>query len=405
MMSTTEGELDVEISNEREDGELDDSDVEEGAYIPLERPDTFNPPSLVHMQIQDEQSDEASPQESSGSESDDEPRRRPKRLKVRPRRPQPPPQQEKKNKYNVWCTALQEDLLTEDMVTCDVSKKSRYGVESYDYTIKYRLDDDYISKKVFSNSSDDRERSSNKRTNEERSNVKLRLGKRINSHRHLEEKQKPRYLPDLSVTTEDSIDGVASDIAVKLDEEKKDLIARIVQVIGAHKAMEIYKETQRVEADGGMLVVNGTRRRTPGGVYFFLLKRDVDISQEMVNQIFNEDRRETARRIKKARAKSRQKVMEQLKQSLTDSELPSLLSRGEATVQSEHGSNPPPSPATDARDCSSDTDGHADGPHDASAPSPARPASPLPDRTERPLQDYDDDDYLEVMCNDDMDMF
>lgn len=81
--------------------------MEEGTYIPLARPETFNPPSLVNMQIQDEQSDEASPQESSGSESDDEPRRRAKRLKVRPRRPQPPVQPDKKNKYNVWCKALQ----------------------------------------------------------------------------------------------------------------------------------------------------------------------------------------------------------------------------------------------------------------------------------------------------------
>lgn len=87
---------------------------------------------------------------------------------------------------------------------------------------------------------------------------------------------------------------------------------------------------------------------------------------------------------------------------LTDSELPSLLSRGEATTQSEHGSNPPPSPATDARDCSSDTDAHSHT--EANAPSPGAPRDPLPDRT-RPLQDYDDDDFLEVMCNEDMDLF
>lgn len=37
----------------------------------------------------------------------------------------------------------------------------------------------------------------------------------------------------------------------------------------------------------------------------------------MVNQIFIEDRKETARKIKKSRAKTREKVMEQLKQSLT----------------------------------------------------------------------------------------
>lgn len=86
---------------------MEDSDVEEGTYIPLERPEAFNPPSLVHMHIQDEQSDDGSLPESSGSESDEEPRRRAKRTKIRPRRPQPPSQPDKKEKYNIWCKALQ----------------------------------------------------------------------------------------------------------------------------------------------------------------------------------------------------------------------------------------------------------------------------------------------------------
>ncbi|CAG9795575.1 unnamed protein product [Diatraea saccharalis] len=405
MMSTTEGELDVEVSLEKEEGELEDSDVEEGTYIPLTRPEAFNPPSLVHMKIQDEQSDELSwPESSDGSDSDDEPRRRPKRTKLRPLRPQSQAvgHSDKKDKYNVWSKALQEDLLTEDMVGCDVTKKSsNYGVESYDYTIKYRLDDNYVSKKVFANDEDCRERTSNKRRRSDMTNVKLRLGKRVNSHRQSETKQNPKFLPDLLVTSQDPIEAIANEIAEKLAEEKKDLVGRIVQFLGAQKAIDLYRQTQKVEADGGMLVMNGTRRRTAGGVFFFLLKRDDDISQEMVTKLFNEDRRETARRIKKSRTNSRQKVMEQLKQSLTDSELPSLLSRGEATVQSEHGSNPPPSPATDARECSSDTDAQTDAPL-----SPARPLSPLPDRTDpRTVQDYEDDDFLEVTCNDEMDLF
>ncbi|CAB3251174.1 unnamed protein product [Arctia plantaginis] len=401
MMSTTEGELDLERPNEREDGELEDSDVEEGTYIPLERPEAFNPPSLVHMQIQDEQSDETTPQESSASESDEEPRRRAKRTKLRPKRPTHS-QPVKKEKYNIWCKALQEDLLTEDMVSCDVTSKSRYGVESYDYTIKYRLDDNYISKKVFTRTDDykDSECISNKRRHADRSNKKLKMNKRVNSH-HRCVKQEPRILSDLTVTADDLTENIAVEIAENLSEEKKDLIGQIVQALGAQKAIDIYKETQGIEADGGMLVMNGTRRRTPGGIYFYLLKRDEDVSQETISQIFNEDKKETIRKVKRARAKSRQKVMEQLKQSLTDSELPSLLSRGEATVQSEHGSNPPPSPATDARECSSDTDAQSPG---EAAASPA-----LPDRTDatdpRRLQDYDDDDFLEVMCNDDMDMF
>lgn len=30
---------------------------------------------------------------------------------------------------------------------------------------------------------------------------------------------------------------------------------RIIQVLGASKAVELYKETQRIEAEGGMLVM------------------------------------------------------------------------------------------------------------------------------------------------------
>ncbi|CAH0590116.1 unnamed protein product [Chrysodeixis includens] len=388
MMSTTEGELDVEVLHEREDGELEDSDVEEGTYIPLARPEAFNPPSLVHMQIQDEQSDEGSAQDSSGSESDDEPRRRAKRTKIRPRRPQPQPN--KKDKYNIWCKALEEDLLTEDMVSCDVTKKSRYGVESYDYTIKYRLDDNYIPKNVFkakeeySDSEQHEQQLSNKRRHADRSDEsKSRQRKRINSYAR-NSKLKPRFLSDLTANADSTADVIAKEISENLSEDKKDLVEHIIQIVGAEKAIEIYKETQRVEADGGLLIINGTRRRTSGGLYFYLLKNDPDVTQEMVSQMFSEDRRETHRQIKRARASCRQKVMEQLKQSLTDSELPSLLSRGEAAAASEPGSNPPPSPATDARDGSSDTD-HA-------------PAPP-------PHTDLDDDDFLEVMCNDDMDLF
>lgn len=124
------------------------------------------------------------------------------------------------------CLLFQEDLLTEDMVTCDVSKKSRYGVESYDYTIKYRLDDEYISKKVFTNSHGfkNRDQASNKRSFSDRGNLKLRLGKRVNSEQPLEEKQNPRILPDLLVTPDHPTEQLVQEITEKLSEEKKDLV-------------------------------------------------------------------------------------------------------------------------------------------------------------------------------------
>ena len=38
------------------------------------------------------------------------------------------------------------------------------------------------------------------------------------------------------------------------------------------------------------LLQNGTRRRTPGGVYIQLVKSDPDISKEQLDQIFEEDK-------------------------------------------------------------------------------------------------------------------
>jgi phosphorylated adapter RNA export protein len=110
---------------------------------------------------------------------------------------------------------------------CDVTKKSsNYGVESYDYTIKYRLDDNYVSKKVFSDDKDNYNLNSNKRRHADRANVKLRLGKRVNSHQQREVKQNPRFLPDLVVTAQDPVEAIANEIAEKLAEEKAELVGK-----------------------------------------------------------------------------------------------------------------------------------------------------------------------------------
>lgn len=115
------------------------------------------------------------------------------------------------------------------MVSCDVTKKRSLGIESYDYTIKYRLDDKF-SKKIFKNT-DVSDRTSNKRKNSDRSNVKLRLGKRVNSHQSHQEKQQPRYLPDLLVSPTDPEENISTDIAEKLLEEKTELICKLLYLV------------------------------------------------------------------------------------------------------------------------------------------------------------------------------
>jgi hypothetical protein len=71
------------------------------------------------------------------------------------------------------------------------------------------------------------------------------------------------------------MDATALQIAEALgesDEIPRTQIAGIVQVLGAEGALALLAQTQRVEEAGGLLVPDGTRRRTPGGVFFLLAR-------------------------------------------------------------------------------------------------------------------------------------
>ncbi|XP_075279257.1 phosphorylated adapter RNA export protein isoform X2 [Opisthocomus hoazin] len=98
----------------------------------------------------------------------------------------------------------------------------------------------------------------------------------------LGERQEMKYKGRYDITEEDSEEKVADEIAYRLCEPKKDLIARVVKIIGKRKAIELLMETAEVEQNGGLFIVNGTRRRTPGGVYLNLLKNTPSIKEEQI---------------------------------------------------------------------------------------------------------------------------
>lgn len=53
----------------------------------------------------------------------------------------------------------------------------------------------------------------------------------------------------------------------------KGTIERSAAVLGLDEAQALYAEVEAIEAAGGMLTADGSRRRTPGGVYLLLLKQ------------------------------------------------------------------------------------------------------------------------------------
>ncbi|NXF41651.1 PHAX protein, partial [Nyctibius bracteatus] len=117
----------------------------------------------------------------------------------------------------------------------------------------------------------------------------------------LGDRQEMKYKGRYEITEEDSEEKVLWSILLKiiltinvpfffpslrLCEPKKDLIARVVKIIGKRKAIELLMETAEVEQNGGLFIVNGTRRRTPGGVYLNLLKNTPSIKEEQIKEIF-----------------------------------------------------------------------------------------------------------------------
>ena len=94
------------------------------------------------------------------------------------------------------------------------------------------------------------------------------------------------------------------------------VVEKIVDIIGKAKAIEFYEKTKKIEEDGGMLIINGSRRRTPGGVYLFLVKNDRHIPRADIREIFMQDKRDHVDQRKKATAAFRRDKTQDLRRRL-----------------------------------------------------------------------------------------
>ena len=61
-------------------------------------------------------------------------------------------------------------------------------------------------------------------------------------------------------------------LAETLQEPNRPLLTQALQMLGQDRCAAILADTLQCEANGGMLTKDGTRRRTPGGVFFQLVK-------------------------------------------------------------------------------------------------------------------------------------
>lgn len=81
-----------------------------------------------------------------------------------------------------------------------------------------------------------------------------------------------------------SVTNTAATIAAQLgetDSAPRTLIWRTVRTIGAERAQAFVKEALEAEANGGMLLPDGSRRRTLGGIFFYLVRTQVSDDEAM----------------------------------------------------------------------------------------------------------------------------
>ncbi|XP_017015127.1 phosphorylated adapter RNA export protein [Drosophila takahashii] len=433
-----------------EDGEISDSD-NDGVYTPLQRPagaEKVASPLTTCHQIQTALEDESqSNSDSSSGESSEDGcikklrtdstvrgghKKRKKRIRRTVMRRVPPtdaemqPNRARFKKYNVWASALQEDALSENMRGCDVTRSGRdRNVENYDFSLRYRLNGENSLKRRLSNSSEDggesshpahkRGRPSSRSTDEypQRGSVKSRLGHRsrrgTSSASGSSDSCEPRHILDLNEVAGRDPSDVATEMASKLYEEKDELLVRVVEILGMELPIELYKETQRIEADGGMMIKNGKRRRTPGGVFLFLLKHHDSITQEQQKSIFSEDRQSLSKSRKQIDALLRDRKVEELKKCLSKQVKEHYMQGDELREDNQPNnlSNPPPSPVGAGQE----QDSPEYRTHEininlvdtAELPSTSKAAAAAQGAPLKELTSYDDD-FLDVNCGD-MDFF
>lgn len=197
---------------------------------------------------------------------------------------------------HLWKSMIQEETLMETMKTIDVSRKRKNdrGAESYDFPGSNETKSDEEKRKW------KKRRLEHSGNESSSSNASSSRSKRRRKNQNRNRKYMPvsRILPPI----ESSVDGLEceefiNELADNLEEQNLELIRRVVTVIGKAASLEIYKTTQDVEREGGMLTMNRIRRRTPGGVFLFLLKESSFIDEESRKMIFSNDKKPAERKM------------------------------------------------------------------------------------------------------------
>uniref|UniRef100_A0A8C8VEP6 Phosphorylated adapter RNA export protein n=1 Tax=Pelusios castaneus TaxID=367368 RepID=A0A8C8VEP6_9SAUR len=227
-----------------------------------------------------------------------------------------------KKMNNIWGAVLQEQ--NQDAVATELGilgmegniDKSRQS-ETYNYLLAKKLmreSDQGVE--ILDKELDEYMQDDKKPVSKEEENGQGLLKRKRPVKDRLGERQEMNYKGRYEITEEDSEEKVADEISYRLREPKKDLIARVVKIIGNKKAIELLMETAEVEQNGGLFIMNGSRRRTPGGVYLNLLKNTPSITGEQIKEIFYVENQKEYENKKAAKKRRLQVLGKKMKQAI-----------------------------------------------------------------------------------------
>jgi len=77
---------------------------------------------------------------------------------------------------------------------------------------------------------------------------------------------------DAAALAAQPVDKLSEWIAARLDEPQVRIVRAVVDILGAHVALELLAATERVQANGGWMVEETGKPRTSGGIYVKLLR-------------------------------------------------------------------------------------------------------------------------------------
>ena len=80
---------------------------------------------------------------------------------------------------------------------------------------------------------------------------------------------------ETETTTETTDLVLAAQMAAALAESNIALLRKVIGVIGQDRAAAFLAQALAIEAAGGQLTADGSRRRSPGGVYFYLVRHGI----------------------------------------------------------------------------------------------------------------------------------